>query len=83
MESRYETRLAVVPKLAVGNADFEFEVRRRGRHFGVLAVSRGALVWRSTHDKTEYKIGWQLLNAMALDEGERLNRRRRGNRKNK
>lgn len=81
--ARYITRLAAVPKLPLGKADFEFEVRKDGRAYGMLAISRGALVWRSASDKSEYKIDWQRFNSLALDEGVRLSRARHGNRKTK
>lgn len=83
MATRYLTRLVVVPKFVVGLADFEFEVRRNGRAYGMLAISKGALVWRSSPDKTERRIDWQRLNDIALDEGVRLKRPRHGIRKRK
>lgn len=77
----YRANLSRVPALELGKADVEFTVRHRGRQYGVLAVSRGALVWRPSRDRSEYRVKWPALHDYAVNHGEGLRRARHGNRR--
>lgn len=79
--TRYMAKLSRVPALELGSADVEFTVKYRGTEYGVLAVSRGALVWRPSRNRYEYKIRWSELDEFALAQGEPLLRARHGNRR--
>jgi hypothetical protein len=50
------------PDLLVGNADFEFEIRRNGQKFGRLWVSKGGVVFmpKFKYGKkfSRKRIGW-------------------------
>ncbi len=77
----YTAKLTRVPTLELGKADIEFTVKRRGRQYGVLAISRGALVWRPSRYDYEYRVRWPSLDVFAVDNGEELRRPRHGNRR--
>lgn len=62
---RYVAQLERVPRLQLGNADIEFGVRSAGKHYGMLAISRGALVWRPARERFEYRIPWPRLHEFA------------------
>ena len=80
-DRRYTANLTRVPTLELGKADIEFTVKQRGRQYGVLGVSRGALIWRPSRFDYEYRIKWPALDGFAVDTGEELRRPRHGNRR--
>lgn len=77
----YRANLSRVPILQLGKADIEFTVVKRGRQFGVLAISRGAVVWRPSRFRYEYRMTWPRLDEFAVDQGQELRRARHGNRR--
>jgi hypothetical protein len=79
--TRFTATLSSVPQLKLGKADLELTVRLRGKQYGVLAISRGALVWRPSRSGYEYKMRWRELDEFAVDRGEALRRARHGNRR--
>lgn len=80
-QARYHANISRVPTLKLGKADLEFTVRNRGRQYGVLAISRGALVWRPSRFRYEYRVTWPSLDEYAVANGVELRRARHGNRR--
>lgn len=78
--TRFTATLSRVPQLKLGKADVELTVRLRGKQYGVLAISRGALVWRPSRSGYEYRVPWRDLDEFAVDRGAPLRRARYGNR---
>ena len=80
-KAKYHAKLSRVPQLELGNADIEFVVSHAGEQYGVLAVSRGAAVWRPSRSRFEYRMTWPGLDTYAVDHGQELRRARQGNRR--
>ena len=59
------------PSLKIGKADFKFHVRKDGSKFGILKVSKGAVVFVPQHGgkNKERKIGWSELATYILESG--------------
>ena len=75
MATRYTAKITAMPALALDKKDLEFTIRRAGAKIGVLKVSRGALVWRSSSDKHEYRVTWPALDEFAVENGMKLRTR--------
>jgi hypothetical protein len=55
----HEVSLNISRAIPVGNVDLEFAVRRNGRAFGKVKVSRGAIDWMPANkSKTAYYLDW-------------------------
>jgi len=48
-----------IPKRDLGNADIEFFVKRAGKMFGKLAVSKGSIVWFQKDKELGHKANWE------------------------
>lgn len=53
-----------IPERELGKADIEFKVKKDGKVFGTLRVSKGSIVWLAKDTTYEYKIGWNDFDAM-------------------
>lgn len=47
-----------VPQRDLSHANIEFYVKKDGKAFGKLLISKGAVVWRPRSDKHGKKMGW-------------------------
>lgn len=52
-----------VPERELGNADIEFSVKRDGKQFGRLKVSKGAVEWVPANKSYGTKRNWTELAA--------------------
>jgi hypothetical protein len=60
-----------VPPRPLGRVDISFVVRRRGRLFGELLISKGALVWLPYQKQYGYKLWWTQFPDVAVNRGRR------------
>ncbi len=60
-----------VPSLPVGVADVSFVVRRNGRKFGELRISKGTVVWLRAGKTYGRKLRWDQIDQLAHQEGKR------------
>lgn len=54
-----------VPYTPLKKSDISFVVQTEDEVFGILKVSKGALVWVPRHKKTGHKIDWQQFDDLA------------------
>lgn len=60
-----------LPDRELGHADIEFLVRRDGRVFGKLLVSKGAVVWRKKwKSRRGKKLGWVRFHQFMQEHGQ-------------
>jgi hypothetical protein len=64
-----------VPERDLGKSDVVFKVWRNGIRFGMLAVSRGSIVWFPKNKKWGYKAGWVEFQRFMSENGSRWERR--------
>lgn len=48
-----------IPERELGKADIEFKVKKEGKLFGTLRVSKGSIVWLPKDTIYGHKIGWK------------------------
>jgi hypothetical protein len=48
-----------IPERKLGTADIEFKVKKQGRLFGTLRISKGSIVWLPKDTSIGHKIGWK------------------------
>ena len=60
-----------VPSLPVGVADVRFIVRRNGRTFGELRISKGTVVWMRANKTYGRRLRWDQIDEFAQREGKR------------
>jgi hypothetical protein len=58
-----------VPDRELGKVDINFRVKRRGRLFGELFISKGALVWFPYWKKHGSKLSWSKFAELAVKYG--------------
>jgi hypothetical protein len=51
-----------IPDRELGKADLEFKVKKQGKLFGTLRVSKGSIVWLPKDTSYGHKIGWNKLD---------------------
>jgi hypothetical protein len=55
----HEVSLNISKPIPVGNVDVEIPVRRNGRAFGKVKISKGAIDWMPANkSKTAYYLAW-------------------------
>ena len=55
----HDVSLNITKPIPVGNVDIEVPVRRNGRAFGKVKISRGAIDWMPANkSKTAYYLDW-------------------------
>jgi hypothetical protein len=64
-----------VPSRRLGQEDIKFVVSVAGVRWGVLAVSKGALVWFARGKKDGYKLGWRKFDQVMKRNAARSERR--------
>jgi len=64
-----------LPKRTLGKADVRFEVKRDGKRFGTLAVSKGSLVWFPSYTTYGYKMGWEKFEKMMKEDATKFEKR--------
>ncbi len=47
-----------IPDRELGKADIEFKIKKNGKVFGTLRVSKGSIVWLPKDTSYGHKIGW-------------------------
>jgi hypothetical protein len=60
-----------LPKRRLGKADIWFVVKRNGKAFGRLLVSKGSIVWRQRNQQRGKKLPWVRLDELMQDQGKR------------
>jgi hypothetical protein len=65
----HDVSLNISQAIPVGNVDVEIAVRRNGRAFGRVKISKGAIDWMPANkSKTAYYLDWsEFANFMAQD----------------
>jgi len=63
-----------IPKRRLQNADIVFHIKNNGKAFGILKVSKGALVWFPRSKQVGRKISWVRFDSM-MNEARRAERR--------
>lgn len=53
-----------IPDRELGKADIEFKVKKDGKVFGTMRVSKGSIVWLAKDTSYGYKIGWNDFDAV-------------------
>jgi hypothetical protein len=48
-----------IPERELGKADIEFKIKKDGKLFGKLTVSKGSIVWFPKDKTYGHKIGWK------------------------
>ena len=57
--ANHEVSLNITKPVPVGNVDIEIPVRRNGRAFGKVKISRGAIDWMPANkSRTAYYLDW-------------------------
>lgn len=59
-----------IPQRELGKADIEFEVKKNGKKFGTLKVSKGSLVWVQKDSVYGYKMNWDKLDSVIVTHGQ-------------
>lgn len=47
-----------IPERELGKADIEFKIKKDGKLFGMLRVSKGSIVWFPKDKSYGHKTGW-------------------------
>lgn len=53
-----------IPERELGKSDIQFKVKKRGKLFGTLRISKGAMVWFPKDTSYGHKISWTDLDAV-------------------
>jgi len=53
-----------IPERKLGTADIEFVIKKNGKVFGTMKISKGSLVWFPKDTTYGHKIGWTKFDAM-------------------
>jgi hypothetical protein len=61
----------LIPERNLGRADIEFHVRKSGKKFGTLKVSKGSIVWVPKDNTYGYKVGWDKFDTNMQRDGKR------------
>ena len=48
-----------IPERELGKADIEFKIKKSGKLFGTLRVSKGSIVWLPKDTTYGHKISWK------------------------
>lgn len=56
-----------IPERELGKADIQFEIKRNGKKFGTLRVSKGSIVWFQKDMSYGHKASWKALDAFMKD----------------
>lgn len=60
-----------IPSCPVGVADIGFTVRRNGRKFGELRISKGTVVWMPADASYGRRLSWLQIDRLARDHGKK------------
>ncbi len=60
-----------LPDRELGKADIEFKVKKGGKMFGKLLVSKGSIVWRSKNEQRGKKLNWNRFDELMEDQHRR------------
>ena len=61
--------LFTVPQRPVGNCDIEFVIKRNGKRFGLLRISKGAIEWIQRDKTYGSKMSWKQFDQFVADRG--------------
>lgn len=64
-----------LPARPIAHADAKFHVKSNGRKFGMLAISKGAVVWFPFNSPYGCKLGWEKFNQLMKDNARRFETR--------
>ena len=65
-----------LPARPIARADAKFHVKSNGRKFGMLAISKGAVVWYPFNSPYGRKLSWEKFDEMMINEATRFEVRR-------
>ncbi len=69
----HEVSLNMSSPIKVGNVDLEIAVRRNGRAFGKVKISKGAIDWMPANkSKTAYYLDWGEFARFMAEHGHRV-----------
>ena len=51
-----------IPERELGKADIEFKIKKDGKRFGTLRVSKGSIVWFPKDKSYGHKTSWDALD---------------------
>lgn len=57
-QDRHAAAITITSPLTLTKADVKFVVERDGERLGTLYVSRGAVAWKPSNGKKNYKFAW-------------------------
>ncbi len=57
-----------IPDRELGKAEIEFKVKKAGKLFGTLRVSKGSIVWLPKDTTYGHKIGWNKFDEVMRDQ---------------
>lgn len=57
------------PEQNLTKQDITFDVRKDGKRFGTLLVSKGAIEWRPRSKQSNRKISWAAFDRMMRERG--------------
>lgn len=63
-----------IPERELGNANIEFDVKKNGKKFGTLKISKGSVVWVPEDNSYGYKLNWLKFDGLMTKEGKRERR---------
>ena len=65
-----------LPDRKLGRSDVQFQVKRKGKIFGKVTVSKGSVVWFPKGTSYGYKAGWKKFDAL-MQKAPRVEKRKR------
>ncbi len=60
-----------IPERELGKADIEFKVKRNGKKFGTLKVSKGSVVWVPKDNTYGFKMNWNDFDEQMTTKGKK------------
>jgi len=71
--AQHEVSLNISRPIPVGNVDLEIAVRRDGRAFGKVKISKGAIDWMPANkSKTAYYLDWAEFAKLMAEHGHKV-----------
>jgi hypothetical protein len=56
-----------LPSVELGKVDAKFHVKKDGKQFGTITISKGALEWYPHKAKKPHKLNWNQFDKMIKD----------------
>jgi len=62
-----------IPERELGKADIEFTIKKDGKKFGTLKVSKGSIVWVQKDNTYGHKMNWDKFDTIMKADGKHEN----------